>query len=142
MLDQMMAGKVLKERIRYIPPKGIQIRKSTDMLAVSDPLIRQLIVYLKSNYRQSISTDLLAQNFGISRRALESRFRAQMHASIRECLIRIRIQEAKRRLTTTGDSIETIAALTGFCHAPHLSNTFKSSVGCSPSQYRSDNSQG
>lgn len=142
MLDQLMAGKVLKERIRYIPPKGIQIRKSTDMLAVSDPLIRQLIVYLKSNYRQSISTDLLAQNFGISRRALESRFRSQMHASIRECLIRIRIQEAKRRLVTTGDSIETIAALTGFCHAPHLSNTFKSSVGCSPSQYRSDNSQG
>lgn len=136
MLDQLMAGKNLKERIRFFPPKGIKIPQSTDMLAISDPVIRELITYLKTDYQRSISTDMLAQRFGISRRSLESRFRAQMHCSIRESIIRIRIQEGKRRLAGGSESIETIAALSGFCHAPHFSNTFKLVVGCSPTQYR------
>ena len=35
-----------------------------------------------------------------------------------------------------GKPIETIAALTGFCHAPHFSNTFKKLEGISPIRYR------
>ena len=74
--------------------------------------------------------------FGISRRSLETRFRDSMHTSIREHLISIRIDEAKRLLSYTDEPIETIAALTGFCHAPHFSNTFKKQEGLSPIRYR------
>lgn len=136
MLDRLMQGKVVRERIKLIPPRGIRIRQSTDTLAVSDSSIRQVITYLKNNYRHAISTDLLAEQFKLSRRSLETRFRQQMHCSIRECLIRIRITEAKHLLSTTNESIEAIAALAGFCHAPHFSNTFKQIVGYSPTGYR------
>lgn len=136
MLDQLINGQQLDERIRFVPPKGIRVRQSTDTLAVSDPTIRELMVYLKSNYIKPISTDQLANKFQLSRRSLEVRFREQMHCSIRECLISIRIAEAKRLLGVNDESIETIASLTGFCHAPHFSNTFKQVEGSSPSQYR------
>lgn len=136
MLDQLMNGQVLSERMRLIPPKGIRVRQSTDTLAVSDPVIREVMTFLKSAYRQSISTDMLADQYELSRRSLEVRFRTQMHCSIREGLIRIRIAEAKRLLAATDESVETIAALTGFCHAPHFSNTFKQVVKCSPTQFR------
>ncbi len=136
MLDRLMDGKQPKRRLEMIPPKGIRVRQSTDTLAVSDPTIRELVAYLKNNYRHAISTDSLAEQFKLSRRNLEVRFRQQMHCSIRECLIRIRIAEAKQLLSTTDESIETISALTGFCHAPHFSNTFKQVVGSSPTQYR------
>lgn len=136
MLDQLMDGQVLDQRMRLVPPKGLRVRQSTDMLAVSDPTIREVVTHLKVNYRKAISTDGLAEQFGLSRRSLEIRFREQMHCSIRECLIRIRIAEAKPLLSRSNESIETIAALTGFCHAPHFSNTFKQQVGCSPTRYR------
>jgi LacI family transcriptional regulator len=136
MLDQLMNGKKLKQRLKLIPPRGITVRQSTDALAVTDPLIRELLEYLKTNYKRSIGTLELAEMYGISRRSLEMRFRESMHSSIREHLIGIRIEEAKRLLHYTNEPIETIAALTGFCHAPHFSNTFKKQTGLSPIRYR------
>lgn len=141
MLDQLMHGKKPKQSLELIPPKGIHVRRSTDTLAVSDPIIRKLVAYLKSNYRLPVSTSVLAEQFQLSRRSLELRFREQVHCSIRECLIGIRIAEAKRMLCVRDESIETIAALTGFCHAPHFSNTFKRQIGCSPTQYRRENTK-
>lgn len=136
MLDRLMNGEVLDTTKRLISPKGIRVRQSTDALAVSDEAIRNAIGILDTEYRRAISTEELADRVKISRRALEMRFRDQLHCSIREYLIRVRIAEAKRLLTGSNESIETIAALTGFCHAPHFSNTFKRMEGSSPSHYR------
>tara|TARA_B100000614_G_scaffold244456_1_gene248637 strand:- start:553 stop:747 length:195 start_codon:yes stop_codon:yes gene_type:complete len=61
-----------------------------------------------------------------------------MHSSIREYLIRSRIAEARKLLTTTAEPIETIAALTGFCNAPHFSRTFKRDTGMTPTKYRAE----
>jgi LacI family transcriptional regulator len=139
MLDQLMNGKQPEQRLKLIPPRGITIRQSTDALAVTDPLIRSLLEYLKANFKHSIGTVELADMFNISRRNLEMRFRSSMHTSIREHLIHIRIEEAKRLLHFTNEPIETIAALTGFCHAPHFSNTFKKQEGLSPLRWRAKN---
>jgi LacI family transcriptional regulator len=136
MLDRLMDGQKLEQRLKLIPPRGIAVRQSTDALAVTDPLIRKLLEYLKTHFKHSIGTAELAEMFGVSRRSLEVRFRESMHSSIREHLIGIRIQEAKRMLNYTNEPIETIAALTGFCHAPHFSNTFKKQEGISPIRYR------
>lgn len=136
MLDQLMSGKRLEQELKLIRPKGITVRQSTDSMAVTDPLIRSVIEYLKSEYRMPLGTDALAERFRVSRRQLEMRFREQMHCSIREQLIRIRIKEAKALLDLSAEPVETIAALTGFCHAPHFSTTFKKHVGLSPTQYR------
>lgn len=136
MLDQLMDGQILDQRQRLIPPRGITIRQSTDALAVTDPLIRRVLEHLKTNYKRSIGTLELAERFEVGRRSLETRFRESMHCSIREHLIRIRLDEAKRLLNYSNEPIETIAALTGFCHAPHFSNTFKKQMTMSPMQYR------
>lgn len=136
MLDELMAGRVLAERLKLIPPSGVAVRRSTDALAVSDACIREILMYLNTHYRRSIGTKELAARFNLSRRSLEIRFRDAMHTSIREHLIGIRIREAKHLLRKSKEAIETIAALTGFCHAPHFSTTFKRQVGVSPSDYR------
>jgi LacI family transcriptional regulator len=136
MLDRLMHGEILSERIQLIPPRGITVRQSTDALAVTDPVIRKVLKYLQSEYKRSIGTLEIADLFKMSRRNLETRFRSSMHCSIREHLIHLRIKEAKRLLNYTNEPLETIAALTGFCHAPHFSNTFKKLVGVRPLKYR------
>ena len=136
MLSKLMSGKKLKSTLKLIPPNGIAIRQSTNALAVTDPLIRNVLKYLRTNFRRSIGTDQVAEIFGVSRRNLEKRFKKNMHCSLHEHLIDIRIDEAKRYLKFTSKPIETISALTGFCHAPHFSNTFKKKTRISPSSYR------
>lgn len=138
MLDQLMQGSAPKESLKLIPPDGITVRQSTDALAVTDELIREVLRYLQDDLRLTVGTDAIAERFGVSRRSLELRFRGQMHRSIREHLIHLRIEEAKRQLQNTREPIETIAVLTGFCNAPHFSRTFKQLVGRSPSQFRKE----
>ncbi len=136
MLDQLMAGQALDNRLVLIAPTGITVRQSTDALAVTDPFVREVLLYLRENFRRSIGTKDLAEHFGVSRRHLETRFREHMHSSLREHLIRLRLAEAKSLLSYSKEPIETIAALTGFCHAPHFSSTFKKHFGISPTQFR------
>ncbi|ADE54141.1 xylose operon transcription regulator XylR [Coraliomargarita akajimensis] len=136
LLDQIINGEKKEDSLKLIPPLGVTVRKSTDQLAVMDPLVRDVLEYLNHEYKRSIGTPMIAAKFGISRRSLEMRFREQMHCSIREYLIQVRVKRAKELLEQTEHPIETIAALTGFCHAPHFSSTFKRQVGFSPSAYR------
>lgn len=136
MLDALLQGKALETRLQLIPPQGITVRQSTDALAATDPLVREALAYLHEHLRESIGTNEIAEKLGVSRRLLELRFRAQMHSSVREYLIRSRIVESKNLLSSTDEPIETIAALTGFCNAPHFSRTFKRDAGMTPSQYR------
>ena len=136
MLDQMIKGEPILERLKLIPPQGITVRQSTDALAATDPLVREALAYLHAHLRRSIGTNEIAEYLGVSRRLLELRFRAQMHSSIREYLIRSRIAEARHLLTSSSEPVETIAALTGFCNAPHFSRTFKRDTGLTPTRYR------
>ena len=137
-LDRLMNGESLapSEYKKLIEPRGIVARQSTNAIAVTDPVIRSVLAFLKTNLKKSIGTDEIAAAFGLSRRTLETRFRESMRASIRDYLIRLRIAESKRLLNNSNEPIETIAALTGFCHAPHFSKTFKKLTGLSPLKYR------
>lgn len=136
LLDNVMRGAAPDSTLKLIPPDGITVRQSTDALAVTDELIRGVLRYLQDNLRLVMGTEELAAKFGVSRRSLELRFRNQMHRSIREHLIYLRIEEGKRRLRQSSEPVETIAALTGFCNAPHFSRTFKQLIGQTPGQFR------
>ena len=136
MLDGIMSGNPCSDRMIQVAPSGITVRQSTDAIAVTDPFIREVLLYLRTNFRKSLGTKDLAEHFKVSRRHLETHFRESMRRSIREHLIGLRLKEAKSLLQFSKEPIETIAALTGFCHAPHFSGTFKKHFNQSPTQFR------
>ncbi|MGC6424755.1 MAG: helix-turn-helix domain-containing protein [Lentimonas sp.] len=105
-------------RLVLIPPTGIAARESTDALAVRDSIIRDVVEYLRENFRKSIGTKSLADCFKVSRRHLGTLFREPS------------------LLNFSQEPIETIAALTGFCHALHFSSSFKKHFGLSPTSFR------
>ncbi|MEM6886102.1 MAG: DNA-binding transcriptional regulator [Verrucomicrobiota bacterium] len=138
LLDDLMSGKAVsaKKRLQLVPSEGVEVRQSTDYLAVSDPLIRQCMDLLQQSFAESISVDQLADQLAVSRRTLETRFRGAVQQSIREYLIQVRLQAGKRYLDEGQESVESIAALSGFCHASHFTATFKQKFGMTPGIYR------
>jgi len=72
----------------------------------------------------------------VSRRTLETHFRAMTGTTIAEEVMRLRIEHAKRLLATTDDSQERIATACGFYNASHLGTVFRHRCGAPPSAFR------
>lgn len=139
LLSQTMSGIPPGQGIIHIEPTGITQRASTNALASSDPLVQKAMTYLIENLRHPIGTQEIAIELGVSRRNLELRFRDALNCSIHKKLTELRLKKAEGMLSQTNESVEEIAALTGFCHAPHLCRVFKKIYGLTPLAHRKAN---
>jgi LacI family transcriptional regulator len=136
LLQQMMQGKPVPEKVHTVQPGGIEVRASTDALAVADPLTREVLRYMESNLRKSFGAGELAGIFKISEAGLQKRFRKCLHTTVHKKLMDIRLIRAAHLITTSEAPVEEIAAMTGFCNAPHLTRCFKERHGLPPLRYR------
>lgn len=139
LLAQIMNGIPPETGIIHIEPAGITQRASTDVLATNDPLVQKAMTYLVQNLRHPIGTPEIAEQLNVSRRNLEQRFQKELGSSIHKKLTELRLKKAEGMLNQSDQSVEAIAALTGFCHAPHLCRVFKKEYGLPPLAYRKAN---
>ncbi|MEN0066916.1 MAG: helix-turn-helix domain-containing protein [Myxococcota bacterium] len=84
----------------------------------------------------ALSADLLARTLGLSRRGLDRAF-AEHGRTVGRFVWGARLERCRRDLLLDRRaSISEIAFRWGFSDAAHFSRAFRSSYGCSPSQYR------
>ncbi|HHU14801.1 MAG TPA: helix-turn-helix domain-containing protein, partial [Lentisphaerae bacterium] len=119
-----------------IPPRGIELRASTDSLTHSDPLIRTMLQFFRDNLHRSIGVDDIAAALGQTRHKLEAHVSNVLGQTIYATLMRLRLYEVKRRLSLTDQPVKEIAETTGFCHAQHLNNAFRRFEHCTPTAFR------
>lgn len=119
-----------------IPPTGITVRASTDRMAVSSPILRKALVFIRQNLSKPIGIDQIAEAIGTSRATLDRLFLSEMNRSAGKEILRQRISLAKSLLANEGLSIAQIAAECGFCNQAYLTNLFKETIGLTPLKYR------
>lgn len=78
----------------------------------------------------------LARTLGVSRRTLESRFRAETGVPLGRAILLERIALAKHLLGTTAMTHDAIADACGFCDASHMGRAFRRLSGAKPSDFR------
>lgn len=78
----------------------------------------------------------LAAAQGMSRSRFSHYFRDTTGQSPARFMAHLRLEEVSRRLVQTGDSLERIAALTGFTDANHLCKAFRRHFRISPGAFR------
>lgn len=111
------------------------VRKYTDSQE-KDDLSQRLIAYIKKHCRENITLDDLAEYVGFHPNYVCGLFKRRVGCSYLTCLHKERIQEAKRLLRETDNTIEQVAADVGYTNAAQLARNFRKYEGITPSEYR------
>ncbi|MDD2598850.1 MAG: DNA-binding transcriptional regulator [Kiritimatiellae bacterium] len=136
LLSRLIQGATPPAEPILIPPKGIQLRQSTDYTAIAIPAVRKAMTYMKENISRSIGINEIAEHAGVSRSTLDRLFLENFGRTVHTEVLRTRLNAVKHLLTTTNLPIHKIAEQTGFCHAQYLNNLFKRHEGITPKEFR------
>lgn len=85
---------------------------------------------------QSINSDFIAHQMGINRMFLHRRLKAITGKNATEIILEIRIENARKLLSSTDQAIQDIAQTVGYSSTSYFGQVFNKSVGCYPSVYR------
>ena len=138
-LDLLMQGREVDTAPVLIPPKGIEIRASSDEFVIEDPIVLRAVRLIRERAFAGINVAEICEAIGVSRSTLERRMKGTLKRGTKEELLRVRFREVNRLLTHTDLTIETIAEMTGFSHTHYLQTTFRERFGITPGRYRTVN---
>ena len=116
--------------------------------SLTDPVlskeVQTLVTWLESQVNESVDKDesasgdfiRLAKRFRLSPAVLQARFNQETGYSMHKFLLHQRLKAARSLLTTTSDSITSIALDLGFSSSQYFATVFKRHRGISPRAYR------
>ena len=133
---RMLRGEPQSSQPSTIPPGGITVRGSTDLLLQPDADLTQALRFIRSHATSRINVSDVVDNVDICRSLLERRFRTLLGRSPHEEIQRVRIERTRQLLAETTLPLHRVASLAGFRDEKHLRKTFVQSCGQTPSQYR------
>ena len=105
---------------------------------VSVAKMERVLDYIHAHYAEPINNETLGKQFGYHPNYLNRQIKLYTSKSMYQYLIHYRIARAIDLLVATDMSISEIAVRVGFRDLCHFSRIFKSKIGCSPGQMRSN----
>ena len=138
LLDRVLTTRRRPRRATDIIFTGTRVvaRRSTLRDAVADALVRRCRALMEANVGRPFNVADLVASLGVSRRTLETRFRAATGRSLNAEITDMRINRAKTMLAKSSMPQAAIAAACGFCDASHLNVIFRRHCGAPPSAFR------
>ncbi|HWL09830.1 MAG TPA: DNA-binding transcriptional regulator [Planctomicrobium sp.] len=136
LLDMMMAKRPMPEVRPLIPPLGVVVRQSSDIVAIEDREIADAIRFIRHHATEQISVDDVLRAVPLSRSTLERRMRAAIGRSPQSEILRAKLERVKTLLLDTDLTLDAIALKTGLKDAPSLCQRFKRRFGQTPGEFR------
>lgn len=136
LLDRMIDGESPPRTPTIIPCRDIIVRRSTDTVAVENPLLRQALSVLRDNFVNPPSAVQLAERLGISRATLDRLFNSELGRSFRSEILRRRLLKASSLLHESDLPVKVVAIECGFCNSGHFVNVFRNTYGKTPEAWR------
>lgn len=137
LLDRMMSGEVVASDIPLMTqPLGIQLRDSTDTVAIEDEEVAKALQYIRQHASANIRVNDVLQHVDLSRRAFEHRFSKWVGRTPHEEIQRVRMNRVMELLRDTELAVHQIAERMGFEHSEYLGAAFRREVGLAPGEYR------
>ena len=139
LLEKIMSGDSIpaKKRLMRVGIRAIVHRESTVAQSEAGKLVQKVLAYIEREAVKGIGVEAVVRRFKVSRSLLEMRFRELQRESVYEAMLRIRLEEVKRRLQQTKDPISEITAACGWENPTPPKTLFKKRFGISMREYRS-----
>lgn len=112
-----------------------EIRKIKSQNTYSRPIMRCLN-YITSHFNEPITLGQLAEEVHLNPNYLSSLFKKETGESLRDHLIRVRIEVAQSLLARTDYTYSQISNSLAFCSQSHFTQVFKAKTGYTPKEYR------
>lgn len=137
LLDRWMRQGTIPSPSRInAPATHVVPRLSTDILAVEDAHLMKALRYIRDHARENLRVADVARAGGLSRRALENRFRWTLGRSILQEIRRIRVDLIARMLVETDLPVSHIAEALGYENLQHIARYFRQEKNLSLVAYR------
>lgn len=129
---------VARELVVYFKRPGGQEQYSEPLQfqTHSGDRLLSLAPWILAHLKQNLSVDALAERACLSPRHFTRRFKHAFGVNPGEFVERVRLDEARRRLTGSGGTIECIAESVGFGNSDSFRRAFERRFGVAPSVYR------
>jgi len=135
-LDRLMAGRRPRQPVITVKPKGLVVRRSSDVVAVADSDVAAALRYILDHACDGIHAEDVARQVTVARITLERHFRTVLGRSIHAEIQRIRLERARRLVAESGVPLKQIGALIGVRQATYFRALFRRHFGCTPAEYR------
>jgi LacI family transcriptional regulator len=136
LLEQLMQGELLERSEWLLPPLGIAVRQSTDVLAIEDPLVVAAVRHIRDHACEGINVADVARVLTTTRRVLENRFTKRVGHTPHEEIARVQFRRVEQLLLETDLPLATIARRAGFRHTEYMTVAFTKRHGMPPSRWR------
>ncbi|MDO4574718.1 MAG: DNA-binding transcriptional regulator [Planctomycetia bacterium] len=136
LLEAMMNGEEYPAERLSVQPMGVITRRSTDTLALDDPLLVRAIQTIRKSRDLDLTVSDVARMTGMSKRTLERRFRQTLHYSPLDEINRVRFQRSCVLLKNTRLTIDAITKRVGFRSKSYFFAEFQNRFGMTPGEFR------
>lgn len=119
-----------------IPPEALFPRASTDTFAVADPVIARVIETVRERACRGLTIADLVDVAGLPRWKLEQQFKRAVGHSIHDDIVRVRLSEARRLISSTDLTLKAVAARSGFHSVTYMTTLFHRRFGTTPARFR------
>jgi len=131
-LSKLLAGKKDAPLLHLTRPLGVNVRQSTNVLAVEDLLVREAVSMIRAEACRGLTVKQLVRKLTVSRRSLELRFLKVLGRTPHSIIRTTRLENAKSLMAETNLHLSEIAELSGFKGASGLIVAFRSEYGLTP----------
>jgi LacI family transcriptional regulator len=142
LLDSLLHGHAPPPTAPVIPPRGVVLRASSNVLAFNDPDVRTAVRLIRERGGANLTTPQLAEMLAISPRSLQRKFVRETHRPPRVEIRQARLAKVCALLAETDLPLRELAMRAGYSALPQLCVIFKKEFGVTLATYRRNLWQG
>jgi transcriptional regulator GlxA family with amidase domain len=133
-----VALSVARDLVVYVKRPGGQEQYSEPLQfqLQSRSRFADLLPWMQAHLDHDLSIEVLAEKLCLCPRQFARRFQQEFRASPASFVRRMRLDEARKRLSAPDCTVESVARSVGFSHADNFRRAFERCFGVAPSEYR------
>jgi LacI family transcriptional regulator len=138
LLNRLMhqPGSRRKPAFIELPPRGLVVRQSSDVLAIADPEVAAAVRFIRAHACEGLTVAAVSAHVAVSQSVLERRFKAILHRTPKREILQVQLDLARRLLCESHLPMAVIAERSGFATYKYFGDVFVRELGLRPGAYR------